>query len=126
METFEIFTVIIHTVIALGLINVWLVRSNEKTNYRGKNAKNMVDEFKAYGLPSWFTYAIGSLKIAIAGLLMTALWVPIVTLPSAGALALLMIGALMMHAKVRDNALRYIPAMTMLLLSLLAIMIHLQ
>jgi hypothetical protein len=50
---------ILQIIIALGLLNVWLVRSNKKSEYRGGSANNIKDEFKAYGLPSWFVYLIG-------------------------------------------------------------------
>jgi hypothetical protein len=41
-------------VIALGLLNVWLLRAKRPTAYRGGDAQNMKEEFEAYGLPAWF------------------------------------------------------------------------
>lgn len=38
-------------IIALGILNVWLLRFNKATVYRGGGAKNMKQEFAAYGLP---------------------------------------------------------------------------
>ena len=38
-------------IIALGILNVWLLRFNKATIYRGGSAKNMKEEFATYGLP---------------------------------------------------------------------------
>ena len=45
---------IIQIVIALAIFNVWVLRLNKSTNWRGGSASNMKEEFKAYGLPEWF------------------------------------------------------------------------
>ena len=70
-------------IIAIGLLNVWLVRFHKPTKYRGAGAGNMEQE-----------------------------------------LGVLMIGAISMHAKVRDNIVRTIPAILMLLMSVGIIMIN--
>lgn len=44
---------IIQLVIALGILNVWLLRFGKTTAWRGGAAKNMKEEFAVYGLPSW-------------------------------------------------------------------------
>ena len=49
-------------IVALGLLNVWLIRFNKQTEYRGGAANSMKEEFKTYGLPEWFCYAMGGLK----------------------------------------------------------------
>ena len=41
---------IIKLIIGLGLINVWVLRYNKKTEYRGGAANNMLEEFHSYGL----------------------------------------------------------------------------
>ncbi len=43
-------------IIALGILNVWLLRFNKATSYRGGAAKNMTEEFATYGLPVWFMW----------------------------------------------------------------------
>ncbi len=43
---------VLHVIVAVGLLNVWLLRYNKDTSYRGGSAKNLKDEFAAYGLPS--------------------------------------------------------------------------
>jgi len=62
----EIVIKIIQVVIALSLLLVWLVRAKMETAYRGGNARNMREEFAAYGLPSWFMILVGILKVGFA------------------------------------------------------------
>lgn len=105
--------------IALGIFNVWLVRPRKATEWRGGTAHNLKEEFAAYGLPGWFMAAVGCLKLLCALLLIVGIWVPVVTQPAAIALALLMLGAVTMHFKVKDPVQRSLPAFAMLGLCLL-------
>jgi hypothetical protein len=105
-------------VIALGIFNVWLVRPGKATEWRGGTAQNLKEEFAAYGLPDWSMGLIGFLKLLCAALLIVGIWVPVVTQPAAIALAVLMLGAVAMHVKVKDPAQRSLPALIMLLLCL--------
>ena len=109
---------ILQVIAAFGLMNVWLMRFNQSTAYRGGSATTMHDEFATYGLPAWSMYAVGTLKVAIALMLIIGVWLPDVVRPSAMLLAALMLGAIAMHAKVHDPAIKYAPAGGMLLLAL--------
>ncbi len=108
--------------IALGLINVWLVRSGRATKYRGAGAKNMKEEFSAYGLPVWFMYIVGFFKIVIAAVMILVLFIPNfmypLGFPALILLSVLMLGAISMHIKVRDPLVKALPAVSMLLMSL--------
>ncbi len=99
---------------ALGLLNVWLLRRNHATAYRGGNARSMREEFAAYGLPAWCVAAVGALKVGAALALLAGLRYPALVRPAAVVVAVLMLGALAMHAKVRDPATKYVPAAAML------------
>ena len=44
---------VLQLILALGIVNVWLLRSGRATAYRGGNASNLKSEFAAYGLPDW-------------------------------------------------------------------------
>ena len=44
------FIMILQLIIPIGLINVWLLRFNKTTEYRGGNAKNMNEEYQYYPL----------------------------------------------------------------------------
>jgi hypothetical protein len=109
---------IFQIVIALGIFNVWILRYGKPTQWRGGTAKNMKEEFAAYGLPSWMVGFIGFLKLSLAALLILGIWVPVVIQPAAVGMALLMVGAIAMHLKVKDPMKRSLPAFTMLVLSL--------
>ena len=108
---------ILQAVLALGLLNVWLLRANSETSYRGGQAKSLKDEFDAYGLPIWMFYLVGALKLGVAAALLIGIWVPVVVLPAAVVLVTLMIGALILHAKLEDPTLKSLPAFVMLALA---------
>lgn len=110
---------IIQIVIGLGILNVWLLRFRKETPFRGGNAKNMREEFAVYGLPSWVLNAVGFLKIALSILLILGVWVPKFTVPAAVGLGVLMLGAVLMHVKVRDPIGKALPALNLLVLCLI-------
>ena len=113
------FVILCQIVIALGIFNVWIVRYGKETKWRGGEAKNMKEEFAAYGLPGGFMVFIGAAKILLATCLILGIWVPVLVKPAAIAMALLMIGAVSMHVKVKDPMKKSLPALTMLVLSVI-------
>ena len=117
MPAFTLSTVL-QVVVGLGLLNVWLVRSSSATAYRGGDARSLREEFAAYGLPTWFFYLVGVLKVGSALCLLVGLWVPALVLPASALVVLLMLGALAMHVKVKDPLLKSLPALLMLAMSL--------
>ncbi len=104
--------------VSLTLLNVWILRFNKSTCYRGGDAQNMREEFRVYGLPGWMVPVIGSLKVLLAMLLITSLWIPVVLKPSAYLIASLMLAAVIMHLKAQDSFKKLIPATLLLLASL--------
>jgi uncharacterized membrane protein YphA (DoxX/SURF4 family) len=115
----KVLIMVMQCIAGLGLLNVWILRFKQKTPYRGGSAESMEQEFAAYGLPAWFTYVIGFLKISAAIALLVGLWVQALVFPAAALLGALMIGALAMHFKIRDPIKKYMPASLMLAISLL-------
>ena len=115
----ELAVKIIQVIIAVVLLSVWLVRPRMQTRYRGGEAKNLKEEFAAYGLPYWFMIVIGILKVSAGILLIIGLWFPTVTSYTAIGVALLMAGAVSMHIRVKDPLDKSLPALTLLVLSLL-------
>lgn len=99
---------------ALGLLNVWILRRDKKSPYRGKGTGSMRSEFEAYGLPVWAMWVTGALKIGVAGALLAGIWAPMLVQPAALVLVVLMLGALAMHLKVKDPLKASIPALAML------------
>ena len=105
---------ILQLIIAIGLINVWLFRFNKATKYRGANAKNMEEEFAAYGLPIWLMYVVGASKVSIALMLIISFWVEELLVYNLIALAVLMIAAVFMHVRVKDPIKKSYPALSIL------------
>jgi len=103
-------------IVGCGLLNVWLLRFNKPTAYRGGTAANMRDEFAAYGLPAWSCYLVGALKVGSALALLAGLVHPPLVLPAAVVIAVLMAGAVAMHLKVGDPFKKSLPALSVLVL----------
>ncbi|MBT7895489.1 MAG: DoxX family protein [Flavobacteriales bacterium] len=141
--SFEI-TSILKLIIALGLLNVWVLRFNQSTSYRCGDANNMKEEFDNYGFASWFMYAIGAFKVVLAGVLLWSVFVrefTDLTLASSTqsvygltaydtidiigllVLSIIMIGAIIMHIKLKDSILKSLPAFLMLVMSLACVLL---
>jgi hypothetical protein len=110
----EYFVIVLQLVVALGILNVWLLRRNKATAFRGGEAKNMREEFATYGLPFWFMFVIGVLKVGLAIALLAAIWVHSLAQPAALGMGLLMLGALVMHIKVKDPITKALPSIAVL------------
>jgi len=115
MSSFIVSTTL-QVIVALGLLNVWLVRARTSTAYRGGTAQSLKEEFATYGLPEWSFYAVGALKVGSAVLLLVGIWVPALIRPPALIVSVLMIGALAMHAKAKDSPAKFLPAFLMLIM----------
>jgi len=109
--------------LALVILNVWLLRVNRATSYRGGAAQNMKEEFAVYGLPPAMFYIVGALKLACAVALLVGVWAPAATVPGAASLAALMAGATVMHVKVKDPPKKAMPALTLLALCLFVVLV---
>lgn len=103
--------------LSLILLNVWLLRFNQSTAYRGGGASSMRLEFAAYKLPAWSLYVVGALKVGAALCLLAGLWFRAVVFPAALVICLLMLGALAMHLKIRDPLKKSMPALLLIGLS---------
>ena len=107
---------IFNLIIGFGILNVWLLRFNKETSYRGGNAKTLKQEFEIYGLPQWLFIFVGIVKISLAILLIIGVWFETLTFYSTIGIAILMIGALLMHFKVNDPIKKSLPALSILLM----------
>ncbi|MEO1059426.1 MAG: DoxX family protein [Actinomycetota bacterium] len=104
-------------VAALWIVNVWFLRFNKDTGYRGGDATNMKEEFDVYGLSETQMYGVGAMKVGLAGTMLVGLAVPRLTRPASIGLAGFMVGAVAMHAKAGDPPKRYLPAVSVLSLA---------
>lgn len=108
-------------ILAVGIFNVWVVRRDRATAFRPDGAASLEEEFERYGFPAWFHTVIGSTKIALAVLLLVGIFVTAAAAPAASLLALLMVGAIGAHVRVRDPLVKSAPAFMMLVLSLVVV-----
>ena len=113
-------------IIALGLLNVWILRFNKETPYRGGIAKTMREEFTEYDLPAWSCYFIGFLKITASLFLLAGVQFPQLILPSAILILFLMLAAFTMHIIVRDPIKKALPAFSLLVLSTVVVIIQMS
>lgn len=105
--------------VSFSILNVWLLRYNQPTKWRGGNATTILEEFKAYGLPEWSCYAVGTLKVLFSVLLLLAIWFPELRLLAALGLAVMLLGSLAMHLKIKDPLIKSLPAMAFLILCII-------
>jgi hypothetical protein len=115
----KIALLVLQLFVALNILRIWLVTNQRASIYRGGDgeAKTLRQEFEYYGLPVWFMYVVGGLKVASALGLILGIWFPSLVSVAAGALIVLMTGAVAMHVKVGDKLTTYLPALLMLTLS---------
>jgi len=114
----ETVSLLFQFLVPLGIFNVWLIRPRKSTAYRGGAAASLKEEFAVYGLPETVFYVVGVLKLTAAILLLVGFAFPVFVFPGAVLMSVLMLGAVVMHAKVKDSLIRYVPAGAMLLMSL--------
>lgn len=105
-------------IVAISILNVWLVQNKKPTQWRGGDAKTLVEEFQVYGLPVWMCYVIGALKVLLAIGLILAIWYPGLRQPSALGLAALLLGSIAMHLKIKDPLKKSFPAFLFLCMCL--------
>ncbi|MGP1993853.1 DoxX family protein [Zobellia laminariae] len=108
----------LQVIVALSILNVWLVQNKKPTQWRGGNATTIIEEFKVYGLPVWMCFVVGTLKILFAVGLLAAIWYPSFREPSALGLAALLLGSIAMHLKIKDPIKKSLPAFIFLTMCL--------
>ena len=107
---------VIQAIVGFGILNVWLLRRNKATAFRGGLAQSMEEEFKHYGLPEWSVSVVGFSKVSLAFLILAGYFNPTLTALGATALGLFMLGAVLLHIKVRDTFVKTLPSLLMLVM----------
>ena len=102
--------IVLQLFVALGVLNVWLLRANQPSPYRGGDARNLREEFPAYGFPAATMYLVGAIKILLAIALIAGIWFPLLIAPAAIGMGLMMLGAVAMHVKIKDPLQKSLPA----------------
>ena len=119
MDTMHFISLVLQLIIACVIFSVWLIRPNWETAYRAGNATNIKEEFAVYGLPDWSVYVVGATKIALAIALLAGYWKSELVGPAAISMAILMMGAVICHLRIKEDSLsRALPASLMLVMSL--------
>ena len=110
-------------IVALGVLNVWLLRAGKPSPFRGGSATNLREEFPAYGLPSAMLYLVGAIKILLALALIAGIWFPALVRPAAIGMGFMMLGAVAMHLKIADPLKKSLPAAGVAVLCLLIVLL---
>ena len=110
----EYLLIALKLVVSLGILNVWVLRRDKPTDYRGQSAQTLREEFAVYGLPAWVFSVIGVTKVVLATALLLSLWWTDLAKPAAIALGLIMVVAFAMHLKVKDTAIKAVPSLAVL------------
>ncbi len=113
----------IKVIIAICIVNVWLFRFSKSTPWRGGKAKTMKQEFEAYGLPEWFMIVVGTAKVILSLVLLASIHYKHLELYGAYGIAVLMVGAIIMHLKIKDPIKKSLPAFIFLALSLALVLL---
>jgi hypothetical protein len=100
--------------VATTIVNVWLFRSGKQTIYRGGEATDLVSEFAVYGLSENTMYAIGTLKVLAALLMLISIFYKKMELPPLFIIGGLMTAALYFHFSIGDALIKSLPAALLL------------
>jgi hypothetical protein len=111
-------------IVAISILNVWLIQNKKPTSWRGGNATTIIEEFQEYGLPVWSCFLIGTIKVVLAIGLLVAIWVPEIKQISAIGLAVLLTGSVLMHLKIGDSLKKSFPALLFLTMCLAIAFLH--
>lgn len=109
-------TILLKCVVSLTIINVWLVRFDQATQYRGGNASDIFSEFTAYGLSLNMVYIVGTVKVLAALLLLVSIFYKKFEFAPLFTIAGLMTAAVYFHFSIGDALIKALPAALMLLI----------
>jgi|TARA_B110000977_G_scaffold26085_1_gene32392 hypothetical protein len=110
--------IILKLIVGLSILNVWLIQPNKATKWRGGNAKTLIGEFEVYNLPKPFCYFVGFLKVGLSLILLASIYLESLTLIGSLGLAVLLLGSIVMHIKVKDELLKSFPALLFFILNI--------
>ena len=106
-------------IVGISILNVWLLQKNKATKWRGGEAKTIFEEFEVYGFSKKFCYAVGFLKVSLALLLLVSIQFEELSLIGSLGLAILLLGSVLMHFKIKDPLYKSFPAFLFLVMNLL-------
>ena len=119
MEFIGYLTIALKIIVGVSILNVWLLRKNKETKWRGGNAVNIVEEFQVYGFSKQFCYFIGFLKVSLAIILLASIQFKTLTLIGVLGLSILLLGSIIMHIRIKDAWYKSFPAFLFILMNLM-------
>ena len=108
-------------IVGISILNVWLLQKNKATKWRGGEAQNISEEFEVYGFSKQFCYVIGFLKVSLALLLLASIQFQVLALVGSLGLAILLLGSILMHFKIKDPLYKSFPAFLFFVMNLLIV-----
>ncbi|MGY8939424.1 MAG: DoxX family protein [Flavobacteriales bacterium] len=108
-------------IVGISILNVWLLQKNKATKWRGGEAQNIFEEFEVYGFSKQFCYVIGFLKVSLALLLLASIQFQVLALVGSLGLAILLLGSILMHFKIKDPLYKSFPAFLFFVMNLLIV-----
>ena len=106
-------------IVGISILNVWLLQKNKATKWRGGEAQNIFEEFEVYGFSKQFCYVIGFLKVSLALLLLASIQFQALAFVGSLGLAILLLGSILMHFKIKDPLYKSFPAFLFFVMNLL-------
>ena len=95
-------------IISVSILIVWVFRYD-----------NIVIEFEQYGLSSLLRNIVGASKISLSTILVFGIWHHEYLFAASTIMAFLMLCAQFFHFKVKNNWIKFIPSLSLLILSIL-------
>ena len=108
-------------IVGISILNVWLLQKNKATKWRGGESQNIFEEFEVYGFSKQFCYVIGFLKVSLALLLLASIQFQVLALVGSLGLAILLLGSILMHFKIKDPLYKSFPAFLFFVMNLLIV-----
>lgn len=121
MELIEYGIIALKIIVGISILNVWLLQKNKATKWRGGEAQNIFEEFEVYGFSKQFCYVIGFLKVSLALLLLASIQFQVLALVGSLGLAILLLGSILMHFKIKDPLYKSFPAFLFFVMNLLIV-----
>ena len=110
---------ILKGIVSLTILNVWLLRFNKASSYRGGDATDLISEFAAYGLSLNMVYLVGGLKVIAALALLGSIFIKKSAQIPLILIIVLMASAIYFHFSIGDPWIKSFPAALMLGFSVL-------
>jgi len=119
MDLIDYIIIVLKVIVSLSILNVWLIQPKKTTKWRGGNAKTIFEEFEVYGLSQSFCYVVGVLKVSLALILLVSIQFESLTFIGSLGLAVLLLGSIIMHIKVKDELFKSFPAFLFIVINLI-------